>query len=206
MSETLSAMDAWSHLLEEKKIADFFKGMFDNLGIRIKETGEAFSVEHQGDKFALTDGIDEGKVDYLVDIEPENVENMVKHGEDGEIDRVEAFRIVSVLFTPLTKVSLKNPWMSNGLLRRLGRIENLIHVYLLDPGGGEANTHTLIHLNGEWLTLGGLHGTPKRTFRIDIDQSVEYQKKVFEAMKKNTFMGWVKFGSWYRGWRKAVSA
>ncbi len=206
MSEPSPSMKAWSHLLEEPQLAAFFNGMFEHLGIRVQETGEAFTVHHHGDKFSLSDGVDENEADYVAEIRQENVDNMVRHGEDGKIDRAEAFAIVSVLFSPLTRVSLKNRYMSNGFFRRLGGIENLIHVHLLDPEGGSANTHTLIFLNGEWIVAPGLHGSPRRTFRIDIDQAVDYQKQVFQATKQDSLSGWWKFGNWYRDWRRSVSS
>lgn len=199
------SMQAWSDLLAEPGLAEFFRGMFEHLGIRVAETGEAFTVHHHGDRFELTEGIDEAAVDTVVDLKAENIANMAAHGQDGTIDRAESFRIVSVLFSPLTRASLAHPAMRNGWLRRFGGIENLIHVHLLDPDGGSANTHTLIHINGEWLVVPGLHGKAKRTYRMSTEQAVDYQKQVFAAIKASSVGGWVAFGGWYRSWRGAVS-
>ncbi len=206
MPEPSPSMKAWSHLLEMPDLAKFFDSMFEHLGVRIDETEEAFTVHHHGDKLSISEGLEPEQVDYVVDLTSQNIENMVRHGEDGKIDRAEAFAIVSILFTPLTRVTLKNRYMSSPLLRRLGRIENLIHVLLLDPDGGDANCHTLIHVNGEWIVAPGLHGTPRRIFRIDIDQAVDYQKRVFQAMKRDSLSGWWQFGNWYRDWRASVSS
>ncbi len=184
---------------------EFFDGIFDHLGIRVQETGDVFTIHHQGDKFTLTEGVEAGKVDFVVDLKTQNITNMIRHAEDGKIDRKEAFAIVSVMFSPLTRASLDNPLVRSPLLRRMLRIENLIHVHLLDPEGGSSNSHTLIHVNKQWIVAPGLWGEPLRTFRIDIDQAVEYQKHVHQAMKQNSLGGWLRFGSWYRNWRQRVS-
>ena len=65
--------------------------------------------------------------------------------------------------------------------------------------------HTLIYANRQWLVFPGLHGRAGRTFRLGLADAVEYQRRVFEAVKKNRFMTWLKFCFWYRSWRKRVS-
>jgi hypothetical protein len=84
-------------------------------------------------------------------------------------------------------------------------IEDLTHVYLISPDNQEANKHTLIYVKGQWLVLEGLHGHARRTYRMDESDSLLYQRKIFLAMKKDTFIGWVKFGIWYKRWRNTVS-
>jgi hypothetical protein len=84
-------------------------------------------------------------------------------------------------------------------------VEDLTHVYLLNPSGGEASKHTLIYIKGQWLVLEGLYGNPRRTYRMTPDDSIEYQRKIFSAMQKNSFFTWWKFSSWYKKWRKTVS-
>ena len=203
--EQTPSMKAWSVMLDKPQLAEFFHGMFENLGIRVEETGEEFTVHHLGNSFSMSAGIDENGVDYIADIKLENVKNMMQHGADEKIDPMEAHRIVSVLFTPLTKVTLKNPIMSNGFLRWISGVENLIHVNLINPDESVVNSHTLIFTNREWLVITGLHGSPKRVYRIDVDQAVEYQKTVFKTFKTNTWGSWWKFRKWYRQWRKDVS-
>jgi hypothetical protein len=133
------------------------------------------------------------------------VENMVAHAEDGEIDPREAWRIVSVLFTSLTQATLRNPVMSNNLMRRIAMVEDIAHVFLVAPDGKEANCHTLVYVKGQWLVISGLHGNPKRTFRMSAEDCIDYQRKVFSAIKKNSLFEWFRFSSWYRKWRKEVS-
>ena len=208
-SNNISAMETWSNLLEKPELVEFFDGMFEDLGVRITETDETFTVHHLGNRFFLTPNIIEDRVDFVVEIKLDNVQNMISHAFDNVIDLSEAHRIVSVLFTPLTKETLKNPVMTRRFLRWISGVENLIHVYLLMPNGSNANKHTLIYVNkffrGEWVVLKGTHGIAKRVYRINVDEAVEYQKEVFSALNRDSISGWWKFGTWYRKWRKSVS-
>jgi hypothetical protein len=65
-------MDAWNDLLDKKEFADYFSGMFNNLGIIVHETGERFMVLHKGDHFELKEGINKDETDYIVTLELHN--------------------------------------------------------------------------------------------------------------------------------------
>ena len=65
------------------------------------------------------------------------------------MDEFETWRIASVLFTPLTRETLKNPVMSRGILRRLARVEDLIHLRLLGPEVYHVASHTLVFADGQ---------------------------------------------------------
>ena len=84
-------------------------------------------------------------------------------------------------------------------------VEDLTHVYLISPTNKEASKHTLIYVKGQWLVLKGLHGNPRRTYRMSPKQSLEYQKMIFFAMDKDTLWGWWKFSRFYKKWRKTCS-
>ena len=127
---------------------------------------------------------------------------MVQHSKDGKIDKSESWRILDVLFTPLTQVTLQNPVMSVDWRRRLAGVEDLTHVYLINPNGKEASKHTLIYVKGQWLVLKGIHGSPKRTYRMSPEESLDYQKNIFNAIKADNLWDWFKFSLWYKKWRK----
>ena len=175
------------------------------MGVDIEETGEKFTIHHTGEKFIFEEGIIEDAVDFIVPLQLENINNMMQHAEDGEIDSSESWRILDVLFTPLTKVTLQNPVLSVNWLRKLAGVEDLTHVYLLNPEGKEASKHTLIYIKGQWLVLKGIHGNPKRTYRMTPEDSLEYQRTVFKALKKDSLWSWMKFATWYKKWRKKNS-
>ena len=200
-----ASMEAWSGLLDKPKLAEFFSGIFENMGIRVLETGEEFTVHHLGASFSLSPGINEAEVDYIVEVKLENIQGLVDYGADEEIDRLEAYNIVEVIFTPLTRTSLKNPVMSNGFLRWLSGVENLIHIYLISPDESRVKAHSLIFINDEWLVIEELYGVAKRTYRLDVEQALLYQRKVFEATREDTMGVWWDFANWYREWREGVS-
>ena len=199
-----SALDVWRMIPQTPEVVAFFTGIFDVIGVSISETGEELTVAIEDDAIRIDPGLPE-KPDFVVPIGWENVENMVAHAEDGEIDPREAWRIVSVLFTSLTQATLRIPVMSNTLMRRIAMVEVIAHVFLGAPDGKEANCHTLVYVKGQWLVISGLHGNPKRTFRMSAQDCIDYQRKVFSAIKKNHLMEWFRFSSWYRKWRKGVS-
>ena len=200
-----SSMEAWKGIFQTPELLSYFDGVFNHLGIVIDETGESFTVHRSETEFIFEAGIVEDNVDFIVPLKVENIENMIRHASDGKINPSESWRILAVLFTPLTKVTLQNPILAVDWRRRLAGVEDLTHVYLLNPNGDEASKHTLIYVKGQWLVLDGIHGNPRRTYRMTPENSLEYQRTVFKALKEDSFRGWVKFSRWYKKWRKNIS-
>ncbi len=200
-----TSLDTWKNIFQSPKLVNYFDGVFNSLGIIIEENGERFTVYHHGDSFEFAKGIKDEDVDFIVPLKKQNITNMVNHAKDGIINAEESWRILDVLFTPLTKVTLQNPVLSVNWRRKLAGVEDLTHVYLINPNGQEASKHSLIYIKGQWLVLKGIHGKPKRTYRMSPDQSLEYQKMIFSAMEKDSFWGWWKFSRYYKEWRKTCS-
>jgi hypothetical protein len=199
-----SAMQAWQNIVQTPEIIAYFNGVFQQAGVRIEETGEQFTVTHTGAAITFAPGI-APDVDFVVPLRLENVQNLVGHTLDGKIDPGESWRIVQVLFTPMTQATLRTPMMVNPWMLRLAGVEDRIHVHLLYPNGGDAATHTLIYEDGRWRVLSGLHGTAQRTYRLTPDQALDYQRHVTQAARQNSLRGWIQFALWYRQWRAAVS-
>ncbi|MBD3637151.1 MAG: hypothetical protein HUJ25_07360 [Crocinitomicaceae bacterium] len=200
-----SVEDMWKPILKHDKLATYFSGMWESLGINVKETGEKITVLHQGDHFDLKKGVDEDNVDYNVFLKEENISNMAKHGEDGKIGEYESYKIMSVLFTPFVKAALKHPMMNKSCQMKLANIENHVHVYLQSPTNEEYAAHTMMFINKQWVVVEGIHGEAKRVFKMSPEQAIVYQKEAFKAQKLNTRKGWRKFKKFYLDWRKEVS-
>ena len=204
MSE--SSMDKWQALTQPPGVVEFFKGLFDRVGVKIIETGEAFTGQHKGDKIEFASGINEPEVDFTVAISTEQVDRLSRHVDSGELSSAEKFRILRTLFTPATEATLSNPMMSNGWLRRLNGVEELIHVHLRSPVAEEEDvSHTLVHAAGQWVVIPGLHGHPRRVFDLSMDDALEYHRRTIDAIHKDSLMNWLAFASWYKNWRKGVS-
>lgn len=199
------AIDLWRAVAQTDELVGFFTGLFDVIGVTIEETGEELTVRIGSDKIHIDPGLPD-RWDFLVPLKIENVTNMVSHAADGRLDAFETWRIVSVLFTPLTRETLKNPVLSRGIFRKLARVEDLIHVRLLGPEAEQVASHTLAFVSGQWLVLEGLHGKASRTFTMTGEECVTYQKQVWKAMKANSLMGWIRFARWYVDWRPSTSA
>jgi len=205
LGQETSSLKTWESILQTPELINYFNGIFNHLGVVIDETGESFTIHHTGDAFIFEEGIINDKVDFIVPLHIENIENMVRHSEDGKISENESWRILDVLFTPMTRVTLETPVLSVNWRRKLAGVEDLTHVYLLNPSGKEASSHTLIYVKGQWLVLKGLHGSPRRIYRMTPTQSIEYQRAIFSAMQKDTLWGWWKFAKFYKKWRKSCS-
>lgn len=200
-----SSMDKWNSLLNKPELVEYFSGIFNNMGLVIPETGEKFTVSHKGDHFELKEGVEEDSVDYVVNLKLESIGNLLKHAGDSKIDELESFKMMSVLFTPLTEASLTNPTMTKPMLRKMSGIENHIHINLIAPAGADTVSHTLIYVNKKWMVIPGIHGDAKRVFNLTPQNAIDYQRKVFIALNENTMKGWKEFKKWYIDWRPGVS-
>ena len=200
-----TSLKTWESILQTPELVNYFNGIFNHLGVVIDETGESFTIHHTGDAFVFEEGIVKEKVDFVVPLQIANIENMVRYSQDGKISENESWRILDVLFTPMTRVTLETPVLSVNWRRKLAGVEDLTHVYLLNPSGKNASSHTLIYVKGQWLVLKGLHGSPRRIYRMTPSQSIEYQREIFAAMQKDTLWGWWKFAKFYKKWRKTCS-
>lgn len=200
-----SVKEEWANIINQEGVAQYFSGMWEKLGVHIVETDESITVIHKGDHFDLVDGINDGDVDYKVDIHLDNLKNMAEHGKDGKIDENESFRIMAVLFTPFVRATLQHPMMNKSFQMKLAGIENLVHVYLKGPQEGDVVTHTMIFINKHWVVCEGIHGAAKRVFEIDMDHAIEYQREAYKAQKTDTRKGWKAYKKFYLNWRKEVS-
>lgn len=195
---------AWSKMEQPKEFVDFFEGTFDNLGLTVAETGEQFTVHLKDGRFTFESGIVE-PVDGVVPLKQENVERMVTRVSDGKLDADDAYAIMAVLFTPMTREALKHRVASDENLKAAGGIDDHMYVVLLDPQGNEGASHTLLWKNKAWEVTEGKVGEPQRTFKLTAMQAREYQQQIMKAKKRNDPVAWLEFGAWYKGWRDSVS-
>ena len=195
----------------------FFSLLFERIGIRVVDTGEELSCYHRGIHIDFKEQLDESNVDYVIELTTKQVDALVELVSVGDLDEAMRYSILKTLFAPAIEASI-NPspclkgvttstsLISNTLLRRLLRMENLIHVYIVSPVQGEPDVgNTLVFENKEWKVFPGLRGTPGRIFRLTIDDALGFHSQAHRALKANTKIGWLKFGVWYLRWRRVVS-
>ncbi len=111
------AAQKWANAEQPQSFVDFFRGTFTRLGITVVETGEQFTVIHQGQRFAFEAGATD--VDFVIPIGQHNVDSLLARASDGALDDADAFGIMAVMFTPLTREILKHPVTADDGLRRL---------------------------------------------------------------------------------------
>jgi hypothetical protein len=202
-----TALEKWRAVTQDPRVIGFFKGTFERAGVRIADSGEAFTVVHRGDRVDFEPTLNESTTDFTVEIQQHQADRFADAASTGVLDPTAQYRALRALFTPATQATLKNPMLANGFMRRLARIESLIHVRLKSPvPDSEPDTaHTLVHARDQWLVIPGLHGRPGRTFELSIEDAIVYQRHVLKALRQNTWIGWLRFGSWYLRWRPTVS-
>ncbi len=201
------ALQKWQTVTQDPRVIGFFKGTFERAGVRVIDTGEIFTCVHRGDRVEFEPTLNESTTDFVVEIQSYQADRFAQAASSGELDPLAQYQVVRAIFTPATAATLKTPMLSNGVLRRLSRVEELIHVRLKSPvpRQEEDTTHTLVHVRGQWLVIPGLHGRAGRTFDLSITDALLYQRHVFAALKRRDWFGWLRFGMWYLRWRPTVS-
>ncbi len=95
-SQEKQSIKALKSILQTKEVVQYFDGIFNYLGVTIEETGESFTIHHDGNTMEFNSGINEDKVEFIVPIKEQNINNMVFHAKDGGISEQESWRILSV--------------------------------------------------------------------------------------------------------------
>jgi hypothetical protein len=204
------SMQKWSAIVQTPELIGYFRDVFSKAGVVVEGGGqsavqEEFTVVNDGNAFTFHPGLD-ADVEFIVPLRQENVENLLHFASDGTFDAHESWRIVQILFTPLTRAALQSPTVRRNWLRYLAGVEPVIHVHLVDPDGGEAVRHTLAYAGDQWLVIPGLHGTAKRTYWLSPEQALTFQRQLYKALKQDALGSWWQFSNWYREWRMTVSS
>jgi hypothetical protein len=202
-------LERWRSLTLGKDLVDSFRGVFDTIGVRIIDTGEALTCTHRGDRIEFAAGINDAAVGFAVSIYAYQAERLAAQIERGRIDDVEWFRVARELFANAGASSrvVQNPLSSNPMLRRLIGAKNLVHVILVSPAPQEEPDapFSLIHVNRRSLLVPGLHGTPDRVLRVTFADALELQRKLTGAPRSGR-AAWLELARWYQAWRRKVEA
>ena len=185
----MESIEKFRQLTLHPIILSFFHGLFDQIGVRVIDTGEAFTCANHRDSASFHEGIDETVVDFSVDIHNHQVVRLVSHIQSGELDDVEQFRVLITFFAPVASVGFKNPsvgtFMTGRFFSWFINRRNVTHLYLLSPEKEKEPDvlYSLLFVNRQWLLIPGLHGQPERVFHINKEKGLELHRKMFSAMK-----------------------
>jgi hypothetical protein len=195
--------------IQHPHVIEFFRGLFDSAGVRVTDTGETFTADHTGTNVVFTEGVNEDRVDFTVEITSAQIDLLLQYAGDGVLDDYERFRIMAVLAAPATEGALKRPAIKSKFLRsilfKIGRAESLMHVTLASPHGDSDIGHTIAYVDGAWTVTPGLHGDVPHVYRLTVDDAVEYQRRMLAARKAKSITTWLAFARWYGKLRKRVT-
>ena len=204
-----SSIQKWATALQPKPVVDFFSGLFHRVGIRVTDTGEAFTAVHVGERVLFSDELDDAKVDFTVEVDSAQVERMLAYLEQGELDERARFRIMAVIATPATRAMLARPVIRSERLRELlywlGNAEPRMHVVLVPPPGEAEVRHTIERVGAVTTVTAGLHGTVERVYRLTVDDAVEFQRRMIAARHADAFWDWIAFARWYGEMQERVA-
>lgn len=206
-----TSMEKWQAAMQPAAVVAFFHGMFDRAGVRVTDTGEAFTCRHAGERIEFADGIDEAAVDFTVEIQSAQVDRMLDDVRGGALDAGAQYRIMAEIAGPATRAALKRPMIRSRLLRsvlfKIGRVDALMHVRLVAPPGepeAEGSAYTLAYVDGQTLVIPGLHGRVRHSYHLTVADAAEYQRRMFRARRSNKIWSWLLFARWYGKLRRRV--
>ncbi len=201
-------LETWRAAMQPQPVVAFFAGLFDSAGVRVTDTGEAFTCRHLGDRIEFDTGINDAAVDFTVEIASAQAGRLVAFVGDGVLDEAEQFRIMAVLASPATQAALRRPIIKSRLLRsilyRIGRAERRMHVVLAAPPGESDAAHTIAYSDGAWTVTPGREGRVAHIYRLSVADAVDYQRHMLAARKANNLGSWIRFARWYGQLRRRV--
>ena len=205
-----SSLGTWQDIEQTPAALEFFQGLFDRVGVKVLDTGEAFTCVQTDIGIEFIDGLDENNVDYIVHIYAYQVERLAGYLQRGDIDEIEQSRVVQNLYAPIASAALKNAavlrFMNNPLISLLINRKRVVHIELLSPDQGQESHayFTLLGVSKQWLMLEGHHGTPYRVFRMSHLDVLDMYKRVTTTMRTGDWIGWARLAMWYVGWRNKI--
>jgi hypothetical protein len=204
-----NTMERFKGAMQPPQAVAFFRGLFERAGVRVLDSGEAFTCIHRGSSIAFESGINDDAVDFVVDVDSSQIEALLADIADGALDEREQYRIMAHLAAPAARGAFRRPAIRNRFLRELlfkiGRADMLMHVRLMPPPGEpETPGYTVTYVDGQTLVIDGFHGKVDREYRLTVAHATEFQRRLLEARRKARLRDWLAFARWYGKLRKQV--
>ena len=113
----------------------------------MQDTGEQFTIEHQGDRLEVVPGHKDKKTNVIIPLATENLEWLAGAFSDDEISAEEEYRIVKYLLVPCLKAALEMPILKNPAFNKILRVDQHWQEALVDPSGQEDVQLTIVFVN-----------------------------------------------------------
>lgn len=207
----MPALDKLRTAMQPPQAVSFFRGLFSRAGVRVTDTGEAFTCVHRGDRIDFEDTLDDESVDFTVDVDSSLIDLLLEDVADGVLDEGEQYRIMSHLAAPAARGAFRRPAIRNRFFRELlfkiGRAEMLMHVRLVPPPGErESPGYTVMYVDGQTLVVDGTYGRVDHEYRLTVAHAMEFQRRLLETRRKGRLRDWLAFARWYGKLRRQVVA
>ncbi len=206
---TPKSVQRWAAAMQPPHVVAFFDGLFERVGVRLTDTGEAFTCIHRGDHIEFSDELDPESVDFVVTIDQAQVDGMLGYLKAPDLDEAARFRIVSVIATPATAAMLKKPAIKSARLRSflywIGNAPAHMQVVLAAPAGLADMGHTIVRQGADTIVAPGLHGSVSEIYRLSVAEAVEFQRRMMAARKANSLWAWIGFARWYGAFTTRVA-
>ena len=205
----ISAREKWQVTAQEPQVLEFLRGLFDSAGVRVTDTGEVFTCSQQEGAITFEDGIDQDRVDFIVEIDSTQVDRLASEAGTNGFSEIEKYRILRALLgTPLAYSAslMNNRLLGNPLLRKALRVVDVAHIYAQSPSAEEPDeTFTLSLQAGGWVLDKGIHGKARRVLTLDLENALNFHRKTLAFKKSHGVLATLSYLAWYIPWRWRVS-
>jgi hypothetical protein len=202
MSENLQRLQA---LVQHKDAVEWFRGLFRVAHMQITDTGERFTILHEGDRASISEGFSKQEPNFIIPLQSENIQRLAAAFSDHAVSPFEEYRIVKFMLRPCLEASLRMPILKNKALQQIAKVDTHWQEAVLDPDGKEDEQVTVIFVNKQWLVIPGYHGVPQRRVVLKPRQLLEFQRRILEADDKGAHANWLELARWYVRWRDEIT-
>lgn len=204
-----TSVQKWAAAMQPGPVVGFFDGLFNRVGVRVTDTGEAFTCVHAGDRILFSDELDPDSVDFTVEIDSAQVDRMLSYMAKGELDDVAQFRIMSVISTPATRAMLSRPIIRSEWLRSvlywIGNAPERMQVVLTGPPGESPIGHVIERVGTEVKVIAGIQEDITALYRLTVPDAVDFQRRMIAARRDNSLWNWIGFARWYGAFTDRVA-
>lgn len=202
MNENMRLLQA---LVETRSAVEWFKGLFKVAHLEITDTGEKFTIMHDGDRARIVAGFSRAKPNFVIPLQTENIKRLSETFAGPSVSAFQEYRIVKFMLKPCLRAALEMPILKNPAVVRVAKVDTHWQEALLDPDGKEDEQVTIIYINKQWLIIPGYHGVPQRRVLLQPKQLLEFQRRILEADATGGTAKWVDAARWYVKWRREIT-
>jgi len=192
-------------LIKKSSAVAWFKGLFQVAHMEIVDTGEKFTITHDGEHASIAVGFSKAKPNFVIPLHSENIERLSAAFANNEVGAFEEYRIVKFMLRPCLEAALRMPILKNRAFQQIAKVDTHWQEAVLDPEGHEDEQVTVIFANKQWLVIPGYHGVPQRRVVLKPKQLLEFQRRVLEADEKGANANWMDMARWYVKWRDEIT-